>query len=387
MDTETAIEIVHAETLDEVVRAMLDFQVRPIDVMREKLDGSSVLGDPLVQAVKRFDDYLMGASNNEIDAIADSFHPNQSLFFEVDAVKARQTRQVEEMALNWISHLANERMQKGELSPMAPIENGRVWNRFPKLRRFFSDEHLLRLDSELEFHPWGVHFEDHVIHYSPFLGVSRSSSPDSDLQAFLCHHASSTNNSVGIAIDGRCITPLNKYRRMEYRDYWRGRPFERSDLDDPYKVGVTVHTAPDPKTARQIAVACRIAGIDRTEFFWKCKEGVKTFEAEEVIGSDRKDAGRYLHAEYQLNAKCFRHLDGAIMLYSESDRIRRGEPNCVLPNTPRANPKPKLFRIDGAITVEQWSSALCLFFRSNPLVHEYLAGSTGPSVDFVSTTP
>jgi hypothetical protein len=115
--------------------------------------------------------------------------------------------------------------------------------------------------------------------------------------------------------------------------------------------------------------------------------GIKTFEAEEVMTPERTERGRYLHAEYDLEAKCFRHLDGAVMVYSESDAQKRMRLDCVLPNTPRAKVKPKLFRIDGSITIEQWSSALCLFFRANPLVHEYLAGATGPSVDTIPTAP
>ncbi len=387
MDTVEAIQIVQPATLDSLALRMLDCQVFPTFLPGEQLDGSSVLGDAFVQAGTRAIGYLMAASDEEIDAVAMSMHPNHLMFFDLDAAKRREADAVERMATHWLSHLVTERTRQGHLSPLAPIENGRVWNRFPKLREFLTEEGLLRLDPSLKFYPYGVHFDDHVIHYHPWLGMSRSDSPDSDLHAMLCHHATTTDNTVGIAIDGRCFTPISTYRRLELRDFWRGRPFDRDDLDDPYKTGVTVHTAPDLKTTGRTAAACMIAGIQRTEFFWKHKEGIKTFEAEEVMTPERTERGRYLHAEYDLEAKCFRHLDGAVMVYSESDAQKRMTLDCVLPNTPRARVKPKMFRIDGSITIEQWSSALCMFFRGNPLVHEYLAGATGPSVDTIPTAP
>ncbi|MBL8745762.1 MAG: hypothetical protein JNK58_05315 [Phycisphaerae bacterium] len=147
-----------------------------------------------------------------------------------------------------------------------------------------------------------------------------------------------------------------------------------------------------PQEFLPLEMACRPLGDERvwhqrTEFFWKHREGIKTLEAEEVMMPERTERSRYLHAEYDLSAKCFRHLDGAAMVYSESDAKKRIGLDCVLPNTPRAKVRPKLFRIDGSIDVAQWSTALCLFFRANPLVHEYLAGATGPSVDTIANAP
>lgn len=387
MDTTEAIQIVQPATLDALALRMLDCQVFPTFLPGERLDGSGRLGDALVEAATRAIGYLMAAGDKDLDAVARSMHPNHPMFSGLDAAKRHEQSAIERMAMHWLAHLVTERTRDGDLSPLAPIEGGRVWHRFPKLRQFLTDEGLLRLDPKLKFYPYGVHIDEHVIHYHQWLGMSRSDSPDSDLHAMLCRHAATTNNSVAIAIDGRCFTPLATHRRIELRDFWRGRPFDRDDLDDPYKTGVTVHTAPDLKTAGRTAAACRMAGIQRTEFFWKHKEGIKTFEAEEVMTPERSERGRYLHAEYDLSTKSFGHLDGAAMVYSESDSKKRKGLDCVLPNTPRAKVKPKLFRIDGSIDVAQWTSALCLFFRANPLVHEYLAGSTGPSVETMATEP
>ncbi len=366
--------------LEALAFQMLDYQVCPMALPGECLGGSSVLGDSLVQAGERAIAYLKSAGSAELDAVANSMDARLLDFFDLDACKQHEGEEIKRMALYWIGHLVTKRMQKSGLSPLTPIKGGRVWNRFPALQPFFTDEGLLRLHSSLTFDRFGVQFDGHVIHFHPWLGISRSDSPHSDLHAMLCDHAKTTVDTVSIAIDGRCFTPIASHRRVHVKDHWYGRPFSRQDLDDEYATGVTVHTAPDLGASRQTAAQCTIRGIQRTEFFWKHKERIKTFEAEEVMTSDRSDRGRYLHSEYDLDARSFRHLDGAAMVYSASDGKRRSQLTCVRPNVPKANAKPKLFRIDGDISVTRWSLALCLFFRGNPLVHEYLDGKTGPSV-------
>jgi len=385
MDFAEAVHIIQQTSLDSLAWKMLDCQVLPVFLPGEPLNGSSVLGAALSEAGNRAISYLLAAGEKEIDAIAASMHPSHLKFFVVDSVKRREADAVERMAMHWLSHVIAERMRQGDLSPLAPLKNSRVWNRFPKLRQFITEEGLVRLNPALDIYSHGIHFDGHVIHFHPLLGMTRTGSPDSDLHEMLCHHAATTDNDVSVAIDGRCVTPISSYRRICRLDFWHGRPFERDDLDNPYKTGVTVHTSPDMNTAPKTASACMMSGIQRTEFFWKHKEGIKTFEAEEVTTPELAGRGRYLHAEYDLAAKCFRHLDGAVMVYSESDAQKRMRLDCVLPNSPRAQIKPKLFRIDGAITIEQWSLALCLFFRANPLVHEYLSGAVGPSVDSNAT--
>lgn len=391
MNATDAIQIVQPATLDQVVMSMLDSQIGTTQLLAEELDGTGSLGQPFVDAMNRLLAHLVNGDAASRDAVARTLPPVYSSFLDILSVRRQDHAATVRMARCWLAHLVTDRMASGNLSPLASVVGSRLLQRFPKLQDHLNDDGLIRLTPELKFDRHGVVFDGHLIRYHPFIGVSRASSPEYDLLAMLCDHAARTSNDVSIAIDGSRIIPAEKAQMYLLEDHWRGRPFMRGDLDDPHALGVTIHTAPDISTAKDIAAACMLAGIQRTEFIWKHKESVKTFEAEEVMVAERDRRGRYLHAEYKLANKPehnhFRHLDGAVMVYSPADEQTRRQASCVLPKTPRAACKPKLFRIDGNMTVEHWTTALCLFFRGNPLVLEYLAGETGPSVDTITTAP
>lgn len=312
--------------------------------------------------------------------IAADMHPvYPECFFDAQAASQHIQADMVAMATYWLMHVIQHRLRADDMNPLVPFKGSRVWSRFPDIQRHTTDEDLVVLTAPLRALPNGIRIGNAVLHYHEWIGPSRSTSPECDIISFLIHHADSTPNCVSIAVDGRGFAVNNRFLSMVMEDHWRGRPLSRSDLDNPHATGVTVHTAPDLSTSQSVAVQCITSGIHRVEALWKHKEGIKTFEIEEILVDDTRRP-RYLHAEYDLKSRSFRHIDGAIMLYAERDRADRGLDSCVLPRTPRAARKPKLFRVDGCVSIDDWSMMVSLFFRGNPLVSEYLAGHTGPSV-------
>ena len=163
---------------------------------------------------------------------------------------------------------------------------------------------------------------------------------------------------------------VEDFRQVMELDTWYGPNFDRADLDDINMVGVTV-IARDRPSVRDMT-----ARIDRTEFIWKSDRasGIKTFEAEELRSSDAEIesyiVNRYVHAERDTNVHVFRHFDGAAKVYLPADYGKRLESN--LPRIPRAHMKPKLFRIDGDIDVDEWLLMTSMFFKDNENGHPVL---------------
>ena len=156
------------------------------------------------------------------------------------------------------------------------------------------------------------------------------------------------------------------------RDHWYGAPFRRSKLDDANAIGVTIHSAPALELSNAVSAQCMITGIERTEVVWKHKEGIKSVEMEEVLCRDER-VPRYLHSERDIRVQAFRHIDGAVMLYEQDARDARRQTRW--PRRVRASMKPKQFRVDGRISTDDWALLCSLYFRGNPLVGEYFAGS------------
>lgn len=66
----------------------------------------------------------------------------------------------------------------------------------------------------------------------------------------------------------------------------------------------------------------------------------------------------------------FRHLDGAVKVYN-SIGAYRARYETRLPKEPRADKKPKLFRLDGVIPMETWLDLIGMFFKGNEMVLRY----------------
>lgn len=118
---------------------------------------------------------------------------------------------------------------------------------------------------------------------------------------------------------------------------------------------------------------------------WATKDGIKSFQAEEFKNECIKISKngieyypvRYIHAEYDLKNEHFRHFDGAIHFYNETEYFKRRDSDFDH-NRKNANHiktiSQKLFKMNGIINIDTWMLFTSHFLTGNPLVFEYFEG-------------
>lgn len=125
---------------------------------------------------------------------------------------------------------------------------------------------------------------------------------------------------------------------------------------------------------------------------WATKDGIKTFQAEEFRTDEIKLSKngieyypvRYVHAEYDLAQKHFRHFDGAIHFYTETEYYNRRDSDFNYNNKNHNHIKTlsqKLFKLNGNIDIGLWVEFSSHFFTGNPLVFEYFEGQYPKHID------
>lgn len=165
-------------------------------------------------------------------------------------------------------------------------------------------------------------------------------------------------------------------------DTWFGPPFHKdiaSISDGPVKL------AP-PQGFSNSLYERWFSSTRFLNILWTSHKNIREFQLEEV-----KDESimvyyqgtayhpiRYIHAEFDLEHGNFRHLDGAVHLYTDHEyNIRiNGNLNINVENF-RSKIKPfsvKLFKINGQIPSGQFISYCSLFLPHDPLIHEYFTG-------------
>jgi hypothetical protein len=251
----------------------------------------------------------------------------------------------------------------------------RVLSEYPELKGCFDDDGLLMINKKFEPRHCGIAYKKHILQFHQFLRREFLSSVNSDLINEL-YSVTSSNSSVRlrIAIDRTRLMPRDSYREVIERDYWWGPKFDESRLDDPTFVGETVIARGPGTVLERLGRGGRFfAPVERTQFFWAMQRGIKKLEIEEICQSDAALQGfflqRYVHAERDIRAKQFRHLDGAVKVYSPAQFDQRRE--MKLSERPRGTAKPKVFRLDGPMTTAQAVGVICHFYRSNEMVIEY----------------
>jgi hypothetical protein len=271
---------------------------------------------------------------------------------------------LDEIAEKYIVVLVRDRYAPLKDVFTTDLASSEVLKIYPELRERFDDDGLLTLDASFRLSDNGIEYRDHVLHYHQLLRRGYFSQPNFDfLRQFISYYSETNSiNMFRIAIDHRRIMPREFFRELVEFDTWYGPRFDKGKLDDPYEVGFTL-------------VKCRISGpmrrlffpdLDRTEFYWSYRDGVKTFQVEEISGQERLQEtyylNRYIHSERDIEQKILRHFDGAVKVYLQADYPERLVSN--MPREPRSHWKPKLFRIDarvndkgeliGNIDIEKW---------------------------------
>jgi hypothetical protein len=238
-------------------------------------------------------------------------------------------------------------------------ETSVLLERLPEIRECLDDDGLLVLDDRFQLHDGGIFYRDFVLHYHHLLRRGYMSNPNFDfLGAFAQYvRASAAANKFRIAIDHSRIMERRWFQNLVEMDTWRGPPFDASALDDPAAVGLTV-------VGRNQDSLFRLTNsLLFTDFLWTFRDGIKTFQAEEVsdvgylFGS--YNLNRYVHAERDIARGVLRHFDGAVKVYRKEDYAARVSTH--LPEVPRSFAKPKLFRIDGNVAVDGWIDLVSLF--------------------------
>jgi hypothetical protein len=274
-----------------------------------------------------------------------------------------------------IYHLAMvlaERDRSIEAVIKEDLSESRVLEAYPELEDRFDDDGLLRIGEDTTVMDHGVVYRDHILHYHQLLrgGFSSSSSPNADLawRFGQYHKESGGTNEFRIAVDHRRLMPKEAYEKVFELSAWFGPRFGREKLDDPKVVGLTVVGRDEP----EFFAIGGTSSLERTEFYWKHDDGIKTLKIEEISTRgcvlDNRYLNRYLHAERDVRARRLRHFDGAVKVYPKDryeDRL-----SVFLPHGERCQ-KIKLFRIDGDVDVERWLDMTGHFFSGNEMVLEY----------------
>lgn len=164
-------------------------------------------------------------------------------------------------------------------------------------------------------------------------------------------------------------------------DTWYGPPFDE-DIRN-IKPGI-VKLRPPPSLESQ-HISFFFADAYCLDIKWSESDGGKTFQALEIktekvrieVGGRYYFPARYLHAEFDLAANCFRHFDGAIQYFTEEEYLQRrdGDFNMTLKNPAHVKARSsKVFKINGPLKTADWVELCCHFYTANPLTFEYFSG-------------
>lgn len=175
--------------------------------------------------------------------------------------------------------------------------------------------------------------------------------------------------------------PVSARRPIEL-EYWRGPRFDENISAIPN--GVAEYKASSVKR--------ELEGIDKTQIWWKPLESrtvsesdeaqdFRTFECEELIENPSLGLGddvfgcRYAHAEYDAERRVLSHFDGAIRAYDADAYFARIDAS--IDRAGKQAQYTKLFRFDGALSVDAWKRLMTGYYRGNDLIPEYFGGGRG----------
>lgn len=164
-------------------------------------------------------------------------------------------------------------------------------------------------------------------------------------------------------------------------DTWYGAPFDE-DIRN-IKSGIAKLRPPVDLESRYVALF--FANAYCLDIKWSESDGIKSFQALEIktedikieVGGKQYFPARYLHAEFDLVANCFRHFDGAIQLFTEEEYFQRRDAdfNMTMKNPAHVKARSgKVFKINGPLKTEDWVELCCHFYTANPLTFEYFSG-------------
>lgn len=186
--------------------------------------------------------------------------------------------------------------------------------------------------------------------------------------------------SASIALDMNRVFVGPKPLLYMEADFWFGPPF-RGQIED-ISDGSTFLVPPADLSEHHISFFFqdnRLLSVN-----WSTKPELRTFQTrafrtERVELLFEEEVYRpvpYLHAEFDISAKVFRHFDGALHLYTPEEYAIAARGNFSNRTIDRLKPRAlKLFKLNGAIQLDVWSEFAGEFLSGNPLIVEYLTGA------------
>jgi hypothetical protein len=341
------------------------------------------VGMVLTNLVAECAGYLRALSTEEISSLVDGMHSSPKMLLDFDPSQPLDDHVYERIAIYYLMGKVQEGYISFRDALFPDLQNSAVLRTYPELAAKTDDDGLVVLDDSFKPMDMGILYKDHMLHYHQCLRRGFSSNPNFDfIGRLLRFRDSAPGCSFRIAIDHNRIMPKEFIERICEMDTWFGPSFQRDLLDDPSAVGVTVvkRRKPSPFEVGE-------EELDRTEFQWSYRDGIKTFEVEEISTANHKHGAyylnRYVHAERDTTLGILRHFDGAVKVYLESDYAARLGTH--MPSEPRSHAKPKVFRVDGDIDIDQWIELTAHFFKGNEMLIEYFDPSEferrfGPSI-------
>jgi len=323
---------------------------------------------PLSELVEELVQYLSLMNEYEIHIFVDNLPPGAKMFIDRDPALGRSAS-LERIALYYLIAKLQAKYLSFKDVIESDLDGSKILALYPELRSKLDKDGLLLLDESFGLMDVGIEYRDHVLHYHQFLRRGYSSNPNSDFTSRFInfYHQTHPGNRFRIAIDHHRVMPREFYQQIIELDTWFGPPFDPAELDDPNAVGFSVIKR------NKDSLFGLTNDLERTEFFWSFRQGIKTLEIEEIsnVGYqfDHYYLNRYVHSERNTQQRKLTHLDGAVKVYlqdSYNDRLR-----AHMPKQLKSHTKVKLFRIDGDIPLEDWINLISFFYKSNEMIIEY----------------
>lgn len=355
--------------LNKLVNLCLHFNVFPIFLPNcFYSQGPPEIATLFSKLVEECENWLSAMRQEEINQLIESLPSSVRQFIEYET-KSNQQPDLERIAIYYLVAEVQAKYHPIKNSWEYNLEKSEVLKVYPELEAKLDKDGLLKIDSEIELLAGGIVYRDHVLHYHQLLRRGFGSNPNFDFTGrFLAYYYKTRlTNSFRVAIDHRRIMAKEFYQQMYEFDTWYGPPFDPTTIDNPKTVGLTI-------VKRNKDSLFELTNkLERTEFFWSYRDGIKTFEVEEISDLNYAFEGyylnRYIHSERDTRNQVLRHLDGAVKVYlPDRYKIRF---QCNIPKEERCHAKPKLFRIDGDISIPDWINLISFFFKSNEMVIEY----------------
>lgn len=170
------------------------------------------------------------------------------------------------------------------------------------------------------------------------------------------------SGTAKVRLDPFLVREEKDYSNMEYRAWWYGVPLNWERInnlkqDEHRRAGL------DEKTRKDIAY---------TDLVWSPRGDEIHFICEELPSESCIDlrGSRYFHAIYIPKLNVFRHIDGALRIYSYDEWKIREEGH--VRNIGKIGKRIKIFRLDGEFRREIFCDLIPAFFVWNDDVCRYI---------------